>query len=470
MKTRTIIGLEIHVALSTQTKMFCSCKNEFGAIPNTNTCPVCLGHPGALPVINKEAVEYAVKAAHAFHCDIREDMKMDRKKYFYPDLVKGYQITQQDEPYAVGGYIELESGKKVRLNSIHMEEDTAKSNHDENGATLMDYNRSSVPLIEIVSEPDMATPAETKEFVETLASTLRFLDVSDCVMAQGSMRCDVNINMVDEESGLKTNISEIKNLNSIKAIEDAIVFEQKRHTQMLENKETGVHETRRWDDASSETKSMRQKESGNDYRFSVEGDIPRIHLDRSYIDKVKEDLPELPKEKEARYMKEYKLSEYDANLLANDREMASLFEKTNDLVKNPEVTANWILSELSRRLNESDIRPSQMNLSVENFAKLIKLADENKINNNVAKKLLREIFESDEDPETLAKDRNLLQINDSKFLEEVVEKVLSENPQSIEDIKNGKDRAFGYLVGQCMKLTKGKGNPQEINKLLKERI
>lgn len=239
---------------------------------------------------------------------------------------------------------------------------------------------------------------------------------------------------------------------------------------MLENKETGVHETRRWDDASSETKSMRQKESGNDYRFSVEGDIPRIHLDRSYIDKVKEDLPELPKEKEARYMKEYKLSEYDANLLANDREMASLFEKTNDLVKTPEVTANWILSELSRRLNESDIRPSQMNLSVENFAKLIKLADENKINNNVAKKLLREIFESDEDPETLAKDRNLLQINDSKFLEEVVEKVLSENPQSIEDIKNGKDRAFGYLVGQCMKLTKGKGNPQEINKLLKERI
>ena len=397
MKTRTIIGLEIHVALSTQTKMFCSCKNEFGAIPNTNTCPVCLGHPGALPVINKEAVEYAVKAAHAFHCDIREDMKMDRKKYFYPDLVKGYQITQQDEPYAVGGYIELESGKKVRLNSIHMEEDTAKSNHDENGATLMDYNRSSVPLIEIVSEPDMATPAETKEFVETLASTLRFLDVSDCIMAQGSMRCDVNINMVDEESGLKTNISEIKNLNSIKAIEDAIVFEQKRHTQMLENKETGVHETRRWDDASSETKSMRQKESGNDYRFSVEGDIPRIHLDRSYIDKVKEDLPELPKEKEARYMKEYKLSEYDANLLANDREMASLFEKTNDLVKNPEVTANWILSELSRRLNESDIRPSQMNLSVENFAKLIKLADENKINNNVAKKLLREIFESDKD-------------------------------------------------------------------------
>lgn len=470
MKTKTIIGLEIHVGLSTKTKMFCSCKNEFGAIPNTNTCPVCLGHPGALPVVNKEAVEYAIKAAHAFHCDIREDMKMDRKKYFYPDLVKGYQITQQDEPYAVGGYLELESGKKIRLNSIHMEEDTAKSNHDENGATLMDYNRSSVPLIEIVTEPDLSNEKEVKEFVETLGSTLRFLDISDAIMAQGSMRCDVNINMVDEESNIKTNISEIKNMNSVKAIEEAILFEQKRHTQMIENKDTGVHETRRWDDDNLQTISMRQKEDGNDYRFSVEGDIPRIHLDKEYIEEIKENLPELPKVKEERYMKEYKLSEYDANLLANDRELASLFEQTNSLVKNPEITANWILSELSRRLNEKDISPSQMNLSVENFAKLIKLADENKVNNNVAKKLLREIFESDEDPEKLAKDRNLLQINDSEFLEEVVEKVLAENPQSIEDIKNGKDRAFGYLVGQSMKLTKGKGNPQEINKLLREKI
>lgn len=470
MKTRTIIGLEIHVALSTQTKMFCSCKNEFGAIPNTNTCPVCLGHPGALPVINKQAVEYAIKAAHAFKCDIREDMKMDRKKYFYPDLVKGYQITQQDEPYAMGGYIKLESGKEIRLNSIHMEEDTAKSNHDENGATLMDYNRASVPLIEIVTEPDMSNSLEAKEFVESLASTLRFLDVSDCVMAKGSMRCDVNINIVDEESGFKTNISEIKNINSIKAIEDAILYEEKRHTQMLKNKDKGIHETRRWDDVSLDTKPMRQKESGNDYRFSVEGDIPRIHLEKEYIEKVKEELPELPKAKKVRYMKEYKLSEYDADLLSNDRELANLFENTNDLVNNPEITANWILSELSRRLNESDLRPSQMNLSVENFSKLIKLADENKVNNNVAKKLLREIFESDEDPEKLAEQRNLLQINDSDFLLEVVEKVLRENPQSIEDIKNGKDRAFGYLVGQCMKMTKGKGNPQEINKLLKERI
>lgn len=470
MRTKTIIGLEIHVALSTQTKMFCSCKNEFGAIPNTNTCPVCLGHPGALPVVNKEAVNYALKAAHAFNCDIREDMKMDRKKYFYPDLVKGYQITQQDEPYAIGGFIELNSGKKVRLNSIHMEEDTAKSNHDENGATLMDYNRSSVPLIEIVTEPDISTSSEAKEFVETLAQTLRFIDVSDCIMAKGSMRCDVNINMINEDNRFRTNISEIKNLNSIKAIEDAILFEEKRHKEMLLNNDKGIHETRRWDDSSLDTKPMRQKESGNDYRFSVEGDIPRIHLDKEYINEIKENLPELPKAKEERYIKQYKLSEYDSKLLSNDRELSVLFEKTNELIKNPEMTANWILSELSRRLNEKEISPSEMSLSIENFAKLIKLVEQNKINNNVAKKLLREIFESNDNPEKLAEERNLLQIDDSDYLEEIVEKVLKENPQSIEDIKNGKDRAFGYLVGLCMKLTKGKGNPQEINRLLKEKI
>lgn len=470
MKTSTIIGLEIHVELATKTKMFCSCKNEFGAIPNTNTCPVCLGHPGALPVMNKKAVEYAVMAASAFSCDIREDMKMDRKKYFYPDLVKGYQITQQDEPYAMGGFIELKSGKKIRLNSIHMEEDTAKSNHDENGATLMDYNRSSVPLIEIVSEPDMSSSDEAKEFVEILAETLRFIEVSDCLMAQGSMRVDVNINIKNEENGKKSNIAEIKNLNSIKAIEDAIKFETDRHIKMLESGEIRPKETRRWDDVDLDTKSMRNKETGNDYRFSVEGDIPRIHLDKEYIQSIKESLPELPKQKYERYVKVYDLTDYDANLLAVDRELSKLFEDTNEIVDNPKITANWILSELSRRLNESEVTASQMKLSVENFAKLINLAKENTINNGVAKKLLREIFDTNDDPEVIAKDRNLLQISDSSFLEEIVNKVIEDNPQSIEDVKNGKDRAFGFLVGQCMKQTKGKGNPKEINKLLKEKI
>lgn len=470
MTTKTIIGLEIHVELATNTKMFCSCKNEFGAVPNTHVCPVCLGHPGALPVVNKKAVELAITAGLAFNCDIAKDQKMDRKKYFYPDLTKGYQITQFDKPFATNGYIELKNGKKIGLIEIHMEEDTGKSNHDEENRALMDYNRAGVPLIEIVTKPDINSPDEAREFVETLASTLKFLEISDCIMAQGSMRVDVNINMVDEETGKKTAISEIKNINSIKSIENALAFEEERHRELLANGESGIKETRRWDDEKLQTIHMRDKLLGNDYRFSVDGDIPEIKLEDSFIDNLKNNLPELPSKKEKRYTEEYSLSDYDANLLANDRNLANLFEETNEIVKDPKIVANWILTELSRRLNESAISADQMNLSIENFAKLINLAKDNKVNNNVAKKLLREIFESNEDPEKLAEDRNLLQISDSNFLEEVVDEVLAENPESIEDIKNGKDRAFGYLVGQAMKKTKGKGNPVEINALLKEKI
>lgn len=470
MNTKTIIGLEIHVELATNTKMFCSCKNEFGAVPNTNVCPVCLGHPGALPGMNEKAVELALRAGLAFNCDIANDQKMDRKKYFYPDLTKGYQITQFDKPYARNGYVELPSDKKVGLIEIHMEEDTGKSNHDEEGRTLMDYNRAGVPLIEIVTKPDMNSPQEAREFVETLASTLRFLEVSDCIMAQGSMRCDVNINMLDLDNNTKTKIAEIKNINSIKAIEQALIFEEKRHKDLLAKNEIGVKETRRWDDEKLETIHMRHKEEGNDYRFSVDGDIPKIYLSEEFINNIDKSLPELPAAKEKRYIKEFAMSEYDAGLLANDRQLAKLFEETNKLVNDPKISANWILSELSRRLNETEQSPETMNLSTENFAKLIKLAKDNKINNNVAKKLLREIYDTDENPEKLAEERNLLQISDSGFLEEVVDEVLHENPESIEDIKNGKDRAFGFLVGQAMKKTKGKGNPAEINKLLKEKI
>lgn len=471
MNIKTIIGLEIHIELATKTKMFCSCKNEFGAIPNTNTCPICLGHPGTLPQMNKEAVKYAIMAGLAFNCDIQTKMKMDRKKYFYPDLVKGYQITQQDQPYAIGGFLSLKDGSKIRLNHIHMEEDTAKSNHDDyNNATLMDYNRAGIPLIEIVTEPDINSPCQAREFVEKLAQTLRYLGVSDCVMAEGSMRCDVNINIENIENGQRTAISEIKNLNSMKTIEDALIYETKRHTVMLEKNELGFKETRRWDDSSQTTISMRIKESANDYRFSIEGDIPKIVLEESFIEKIKNNLPELPEEKEKRYIDQYKLSSYDANLLSNDRKLAKFFEETNEIVKNPKEVSNWVLTELSRRLNEYDIEIDKMNLSILNFAKLINLVLENKINNNVGKKLLREIFESNEDPEQIAKDRNLLQISDENFLEDIVDEVLKENPKSIEDIKNGKDRAFGFLVGQCMKKTKGKANPQQINSLLKGKI
>lgn len=325
-------------------------------------------------------------------------------------------------------------------------------------------------MIEIVTKPDINSPDEAREFVETLASTLKFLEISDCIMAQGSMRVDVNINMVDEETGNRTAISEIKNMNSIKAIENALAFEEERHRELLAIGESGIKETRRWDDEKLQTIHMRDKLLGNDYRFSVDGDIPEIKIEDSFIENLKNNLPELPNKKERRYTEEYSLSEYDANLLANDRNLANLFEETNKIVKDPKIVANWILTELSRRLNENEISADQMNLSIKNFAKLINLAKDNKVNNNVAKKLLREIFESNEDPEKLAEDRNLLQISDSNFLEEIVDEVLAENPESIEDIKNGKDRAFGFLVGQAMKKTKGKGNPVEINALLKEKI
>lgn len=470
MKTKTIIGLEIHVELSTDTKMFCSCKNEFGAVPNTNVCPICLGHPGTLPQMNKRAVEYAVMAGLAFNCKIRNEQKVDRKKYFYPDLVKGYQLTQFDKPYAYEGYLELASGKHINIREIHMEEDTGKSNHNDNDTVLMDYNRAGVPLIEIVTDPDISSPEEAREFVENLAATLKFLGVSDCIMAEGSMRVDVNVNIKDEESNLRTEIAEIKNINSIRAIENALSYEVKRQTELLQEGKTGVKETRRWDDIELKTIHMRNKEVGNDYRFSADGDIPDIYLSDEFINHIKKNLPELPSEKQARYIKDYKLSEYDANLLSHDRNLANLFEETDRLVKDPNTTANWILTELSRRLNEADETAENMKLSVDNFAKLINLAKENKVNNNVAKKLLRDIYTTNEDPEKLAEERNLLQISDSSFLEDIVVEVLKENPQSIEDIKNGKDRAFGFLVGQAMKKTKGKGNPQEINKLLKEKI
>ena len=470
MKTKTIIGLEIHVELSTDTKMFCSCKNEFGAVPNTNVCPICLGHPGTLPQMNKRAVEYAVMAGLAFNCKIRNEQKVDRKKYFYPDLVKGYQLTQFEKPYAYEGYLELSNGKHINIREIHMEEDTGKSNHNDDDTVLMDYNRAGVPLIEIVTDPDINSPAEAREFVETLAATLKFLNVSDCIMAEGSMRVDVNVNIKDEESDFRTEIAEIKNINSIRAIENALTYEVERQTELLKNKETGTKETRRWDDIELKTIHMRNKEVGNDYRFSADGDIPNIYLSDEFIENIRKNLPELPSKKQERYMKEYKLSEYDANLLSHDRNLSALFEETNEIVKDANTTANWILTELSRRLNEAEETADQMKLSVENFAKLINLAKDNKVNNNVAKKLLREIYSSNDDPEKLAEERNLLQISDSSFLEDIVNEVLEENPQSIEDIRNGKDRAFGFLVGQAMKKTKGKGNPQEINKLLKEKI
>lgn len=474
MALKTIIGLEIHVELQTKTKMFCGCKNEYGCPPNTNVCPVCLGHPGTLPRINKTAIEYAIMAGLAFNSEISMDMKMDRKKYFYPDLVKGYQITQERTPICKNGYIEIdvENGKKkIRLQRIHIEEDTGKSIHNESGNTLIDYNRGGVPLIEIVSEPDINSPEEAVKFLNNLKETIKYLGISDVKMEEGSLRCDVNLNVVDEETGFKTKISEIKNLNSFKAAQRAMEYEQNRHYENIKNGIQGEKETRRWDEEKLETIVMRHKEEGNDYRFSVEADIPYIKLEDSFVTEIKEKMPELPSAKKIRFLEEYKLSDYDSTVLTQNKFLANYFEEVVKVVKDASLTANWILSDVLRRIKDLEIEFENIPLNIDSFSKLLGLVKENKINANVGKKLLRELFEEgDFDPLKVVEERGLLQISDDSALVEIVERILNANPQSIEDYRAGKDRALGFLMGQCMKEAKGKGNPQKFNELILERI
>lgn len=469
---KTIIGLEIHAELSTKTKMFCSCKNEFGQAPNTLVCPTCLGFVGTFPRINRKALQLAIKAGIAFDCDIRQSMKFDRKKYFYPDLTKGFQITQQDEPFAENGYLEIESEddlKKIRIQRIHVEEDTGKSTHTDDGKTLLDYNRAGVPLIEIVTKPDISSASEAKTFLEDLRQRLRYIEVSDGKMEEGSLRCDVNVNIKDD-NGLTHAIAEIKNLNSFRAVEKAILYEEKRQLENLKNGETSSKETRRWDEASGTTILMRKKDEENDYRFTVESDMPRINLSDEFIEEIKNSLPELPRDKKLRYQKEYGLNDYDSNVLSKDRELSLYYENLVSEFNEPELIANWILTEALRRIKEHEIEISDIKLSNENFIKLLKLVKEEKISNNNAKKIFREIFESNENPEKIMKERGLEQNNDSEFLVKLIDQVLDQNPQSIEDYKAGKDRALGFLVGQVMKQSKGQANPQEANKLIRQEL
>ncbi|HEY8361542.1 MAG TPA: Asp-tRNA(Asn)/Glu-tRNA(Gln) amidotransferase subunit GatB [Tissierellaceae bacterium] len=473
MAYKTLIGLEIHVELATKTKMFCGCPNTFGEEPNTNCCPICLGLPGALPVINKTAVEYAIKAGIAFNCKINTHTKMDRKNYFYADLVKGFQISQHEIPLCEEGYIEieLENGpKKIGLQRIQIEEDTGKLIHTMEGDTLIDYNRSGVPLIEIVTKPDMNTPEEARLFLEKLKSTLRYIEVSDCKMEEGSLRCDVNINVIDTETGAKTNITEIKNLNSFKSAVKAMEYEENRHIQLLKEGKNTLRETRRWDEVKNETITMRVKYGVDDYRFAIEGDLAPIEISQEWIEEIKEELPELPDAKKERFMKEYSLSEYDAGVLTASKELASFYEDTVKYIDDPKLVSNWIMVDVLRRLKDEEVEIQDTKLTPEKLAKLISLVKTGQINNNTGKKVLREVFETGKDPEEIVKEKGLIQISDESQILEIVQKVLSENQQSIIDYKNGKDRALGYLVGQVMKASKGKANPQLVNKMILDLI
>lgn len=474
MAYKTIIGLEIHVELKTKTKMFCHCKNEFGEEANTNVCPICLGLPGALPQVNEEAINYAIKAGLAMNCKIHQHTRFDRKSYFYADLVKGYQITQDELPLCYEGYVNIEdeegNDKKIRLIRIHVEEDTGKSLHTDKGETLLDYNRSGVPLIEIVTYPDMNSAKEAREFLEKLKATVIYLGVSDGKMEEGSLRCDVNVNVVDTETGVKTNISEIKNIGSFRGVEKAIDFEVSRHIALLEKGENTKKETRRWDELKGESILMREKIKANDYRYAPDGDIPPMDILDEMIDAVRKEMPELPDEKVARLMKDYGVSKDDAKTLSLDVSLANYYEELAKKVGDNALALNWLLGDVLRRLKEDNKSVDQMPFAIEDLEKLLTLVKTNKINNNAGKKVLQEMFKAPEDPEAIVKRLGLVQVTDEGAIEAVVDKVLEANPQSIEDFKNGKSRAFGFLVGQVMKEMKGKGNPQIINELLNKKL
>ena len=467
-----IIGLEVHAELSTNTKIYCNCTTEFGADPNTHCCPICTGMPGTLPVLNKKVVEYAVKMGLATNCKIANFSKQDRKNYYYPDLPKAYQVSQYDLPLCENGHIDIEvDGKKktIGITRIHIEEDAGKLIHDAyTGDTLVDMNRCSVPLIEIVSEPDMRSAKEAVEYMQALKSILEYLDICDCKMQEGSLRCDVNLSVRpvgQKEFGTRT---ETKNLNSFKAIQNSIEFEIKRQIEVLENGGTIYQETRRFDDAKGEGYAMRTKEEANDYRYFPEPDLAPIVFSDEYINSIKESLPELPNVKKERYLKEYNLSLYDANILTMSIKTANYFENVVKKCNNPKMVANWIMGDFARLLNENDISIDESKISEENLANLIDLIDKGTISSKIAKTVFEEMFNTGKEAKQIVEEKGLVQISDEGAIKEIVEKVVENNPQSIIDYKAGRDRALGFLVGQVMKESKGKANPGLVNKLLLE--
>ena len=468
----TVIGLEVHVELATKTKIFCGCSTAFGGAPNTHTCPVCTGMPGSLPVLNKEVVNKAIAVGLATNCTITQNCKFDRKNYFYPDNPQNYQISQLYYPICRNGKVEIEVDgvkKFVGIHEIHMEEDAGKLIHDPHtDSSLVDFNRSGVPLIEIVSEPDMRSADEVIAYLDKLRMIIQYLGASDCKLNEGSMRADVNLSIREvgaTEFGTRT---EMKNLNSFKAIARAIENERERQIDLIEAGKEVVQETRRWDDTKEYSYAMRSKEDAQDYRYFPDPDLVPIIISDAWLDEIRSKQPEFREEKKVRYMEEYGLPEYDADILTGTKKLADIFEETIAMDANPKKVSNWLMGETMRILKEKEMDADEITFSAENLAKLIKLTDSQAINSSVAKEVFEKVFADDIDPDKYVEEHGLKTVNDEGALRETVERVIAANPKSVEDYHNGKEKAIGFLVGQTMKEMKGKANPGMVNQLLKE--
>ncbi len=474
MNYQIVVGLEVHVELSTKSKIFCSCTTEFGGEPNTHVCPVCSGMPGVLPVLNKKVVEFAVRAGLATNCEITRFNKFDRKNYFYPDLPKAYQVSQLYLPICRNGKVEIEVDgvkKYIGIHEIHMEEDAGKLVHDPwDDCTLVDYNRCGVPLLEIVSEPDFRSAEEVVAYLTKLRETMMYLGVSDCKMQEGSMRADVNISVMPMGSTKFGTRTEMKNMNSFKAIYRAIKYESKRQIEVLESGGVVTQETRRWDDNKDASFAMRSKENAQDYRYFPEPDLLPIEISEEWIENAKKTMPELPEAKRARYMSEFGLSEYDASVITAERQIAYLFEDAAAICGKPKEVCNLVMGELMRLMSDTGTLAEELDIDPHKIADIIELIDSGKINRNVGKEVFEAVFKENVDPVKYVEEKGLMMLDDDSLVEDTIDEVIKNNPKSIEDLKAGKDKAKGFLVGQTMKALKGKANPQTVNKILNEKL
>ena len=474
MKYETVIGLEVHVQLSTESKIFCGCSTKFGATPNSQTCPVCLGLPGVLPVFNEEVLNLAIKVALALNCKISKIMKFDRKNYYYPDLPKNFQISQFDKPLSSNGYLEIETQKnprKIAIKRVHLEEDAGKLIHEQTGnASLVDLNRTGTPLLEVVSEPEITSPQEAQQYLLGLRAVLQYLDVSDCNMEEGSLRCDANISMRPqgaEELGVK---AEIKNMNTFKGVKAALEYEERRQVSLLENGEKIIQETRLWNGQKQKTFSMRSKEEAHDYRYFPEPDLVPFEIKKERIEDLRATLPELPNSRKQRFQESYQLTEYDTSVLVSNKEMADYFEKCAQLFKKPKAIANWITQDIAAELNVKNIGIRQLGITPENLVKMVEMIESGMLSTKIAKEVVKLMIETGKDPKKIVEEKGLIQVSSDEEIRKVAKQVIIENKKSVDDYRKGKKKSIAHLMGQVMKKTEGRANPKLLNQILEEEL